>query len=78
MEEMIFYMSTVKMNRMAVALSRLVRRFIMKHGREPKAILIPKRKHKKYSVPEIAGVSRFESICGVNIRYYDGIKTEIY
>lgn len=59
-------------------LNKLIRKFIMKHGREPKVILIPFRKHKKYSIPEIAGVSRFESVCGVNIRYYDGTKTEVY
>jgi hypothetical protein len=62
----------------AIPLNKLIRKFIMKHGREPKVILIPARKHKKYSIPEIAGISRFESVCGVNIRYYDGTKTEVY
>lgn len=62
----------------AIPLSRLVGKFIKKNGKEPKVILIPARKHKKYSIPEIAGVSRFESICGVKIRYYDGTKTEVY
>ena len=59
-------------------LNKLIRKFIRKHGREPKVILIPARKHKKYSIPDIAGVSRFESVCGVPIRYYDGTKTEVY
>lgn len=65
-------------NATAIPLNRLIGKFIRKHGREPKVILIPARKHKKYCIPEIAGVSRFESVCGVPIRYYDGTKTEVY
>lgn len=63
--------------KIATPLILLIRKY-SKKGIMPKVILIPKRKHKRYSLPDLSEYCRFDRIESVNIRYYDGTKTEVY